>query len=202
MQKNQLYVLTDDQYTPENKIFFQVKEILDCGIKLIQFRSKNKDYQENTIKSLISLCEDYDAKLLINDDVDLAKKLNAHGVHIGKDDKDITGAKKTLGNNKIIGVSCYGDMRLALNAQKNGANYVAFGAIFPTDTKKDATICDISSIDFSKLTIPTCIIGGINSQNLKDVLKYNADYIAIVSATYKPKSITENLTNLINIIKG
>lgn len=201
MKKNNLYILTDDFYTPDTTIFAQVKEILDCDIKLIQYRSKKQIQDEKLVASLISLCEDYNANLVINDNVNLAKKLGAHGVHVGKDDKDLNEARAFLGKDKIVGVSCYGNINLALNAQENGASYVAFGALYQSSTKKDAKIFDINLIDFSKIQIPTCLIGGINMLNIKEVLKYKAEYIAIVSAAYKPLSIKENLQNLQNIIK-
>ncbi|NLK66924.1 MAG: thiamine phosphate synthase [Campylobacteraceae bacterium] len=199
--KNQLYILTDDFYTPDETIEKQVLEMLESGIKIVQFRSKKARVDEGIVKNLVSLCEDFGASLIVNDDINLAKKVSAHGVHIGKDDATLTKAVEFLGKGKIYGVSCYCDMNLALNLQSLGASYVAFGSIFKSTTKPEAEFCDINTLDFSKLNIPTCLIGGINASNLNEILYKKADYLAIISATYKPRSIKENLANLQNIIK-
>lgn len=199
--KNKLYTLTDDFYTPDDTIEKQVLEMLECGIKMIQFRSKKKTINTQIVKNLVSLCEDFSANLIVNDDVKLAKAVNSHGVHIGKDDETLTKTIEYLGKGKIYGVSCYGDMDLALNLESLGASYVAFGTVFKTTTKADAKVYNIKNLDFSKLNIPTCIIGGINASNLSEILYKKADYLAIISATYKPDSITKNLRNLQNIIK-
>lgn len=198
--KNQLYILTDDFYTPDSTIFTQVLEMLESGIKLIQYRSKKENKDEKIVRNLVSLCEDFNAFLIINDDLNLAKKVKAHGIHLGMNDASLNTAKEFLGKNKIYGISCYGDINLALKAQENGASYAAFGAVFKSNTKKEAQICDINNIDFSKLSIKACLIGGINASNLNEILYKKADFLAIVSATYKPNSITQNLANLKNII--
>ncbi|CZE48461.1 thiamine-phosphate pyrophosphorylase [Campylobacter geochelonis] len=200
--KNQLYVLTDDFYTPEETIISQVREVLECGVKMVQFRSKKELKNERIADELIALCDKFGANLIINDDVNLALKLGAHGVHIGKDDGELKEARALLGDDKIIGVSCYNELNLALNAQENGASYVAFGAVFPTTTKKDTTSFNaLNLVKFKeKLSIPTCLIGGINALNLASLLEYQADYLAIVSAAYKPLSTKENLLNLKKII--
>lgn len=198
--KNELYTLTDDFYTPDETILNQVLEMLNSGIKIIQYRSKKKTKNEKIVKSLVSLCEDFGANLVINDDLSLAKNVNAHGIHLGVDDASLEVAKEFLGNDKIYGISCYNDLNLALKAQSEGASYVAFGAVFKSNTKKEAEICDLKTLDFSKLSIKTCLIGGINASNLNEILYKKADFLAIVSATYKPNSITQNLANLKNII--
>lgn len=86
------------------------------------------------------------------------------------DDASLNVAKSFLGKNKIYGISCYGDINLAIKAQENGASYAAFGAVFNSTTKKEAQIYDIDNIDFSKLSIKTCLIGGINTSNLDKIL--------------------------------
>ncbi|MSN96620.1 thiamine phosphate synthase [Campylobacter sp. FMV-PI01] len=199
--KNELYVLTDDFYTKDDNLFLQVKEILENGVKIIQFRSKKPKINENLARGLVMLCEDFKAKLIVNDNISLAKKISAHGIHLGKDDVNLIDAIKFLGRDKIYGVSCYDDINLAIKLQNLGASYVAFGAVFSSSTKKEAKICNINNIDFSKLSIPTCLIGGINSSNISKILYKNADFLAIVSAAYKPNSISKNLENLKNIIK-
>ena len=198
---SEIYALTDDFYTPN--LEDSVKEILDCGVKMVQFRSKKESIDESLVARLVEICSSYGANLIVNDDPNLAKRVGAHGVHIGKDDGGIKKAKEILGVDKIVGVSCYSSLKLALDAQDLGASYAAFGAMFPTDTKPDTEICTINSIlNFKdKLSIKTCLIGGINISNLEQILALKPDYIALVSAIYKPYSITQNIRNLQRIIK-
>lgn len=200
----QLYVLTDKEFTPKNSIYGQILELLNSGIKFIQYRNKTQDHDIKLLKSIANLCDDFNAKFIINDDPFLAKACDAHGVHIGKDDEDIKKAKELLGKNSIIGVSCYNDINLALKAQRDGASYVAFGAMYMSKTKPNAPICDHDTIKKAKenLDIPICVIGGINALNLKEVSTLMPDLIAIVSAAYSPKSISENIRNLNNIIRN
>ncbi|OCR88908.1 thiamine-phosphate pyrophosphorylase [Campylobacter fetus subsp. testudinum] len=199
-----LYVLTDSKLTPQNTIFDQILELLNSGVKLVQYRNKMQNHDMKLLKSVVHLCDDFNAKLIINDDPFLAKTCGAHGVHIGKDDENIKKAKELLGKNSIIGVSCYNDINLALKAQKDGASYVAFGAMYPSKTKPNAPLCDHDTIKKAKeiLGTPICVIGGINELNLKEVSDLKPDLIAIISAAYSPKSISENISNLNKIIRN
>lgn len=199
---SQIYALTDDKLTPNSTIFSQVREILDSGVKFVQYRSKSPLQDEKLISSLISLCEDFSANLIINDDANLAKKLGAHGVHIGKDDGEISQIRKFLGHDKIIGVTCYSDINLAINAQNNGATYVGFGAMRVSKTKPNAPLCSAEVILKAKeiLQIPLCVIGGINASNLAEILELKPDFIALVEAIYKPNSISQNISNLKGVI--
>lgn len=194
----EIYALTDDNLTPCETIEKQIIEILENGIKFVQYRSKKQLQNKDLIKKLISLCEDFNAKFIINDNIKLAKELNAHGVHIGKDDENLNNTINFLGKKFIVGVSCYNNITLAKNAQNNGATYVAFGSAFKSPTKPNAIVSGIEIIKKAKdeLHIPICIIGGINEENISTVIKKAPDMIAIVNAIYKPNSITENLINL------
>lgn len=195
---SEIYAITDDILTPDETIKDQVLEILQNGVKFIQYRSKKSIQNEEIIKNLISLCEDFNAKLIINDNVNLTKKLKAHGVHIGKDDAMLKNTKEFLGNEFIIGVSCYNDINLAINAQNIGADYVAFGAAFKSATKPNALLSGIEIISQAKekVSLPICIIGGINQGNIADVATKKPDMIAMIEAIYKPNSIKENIANL------
>lgn len=195
---SEIYAITDDILTPDETIKDQVLEILQNGVKFIQYRSKKSIQNEEIIKNLISLCEDFNAKLIINDNVNLTKKLKAHGVHIGKDDAMLKNTKEFLRNEFIIGVSCYNDINLAINAQNIGAGYVAFGAAFKSATKPNALLSGIEIISQAKekVSLPICIIGGINQDNIADVATKKPDMIAMIEAIYKPNSIKENIINL------
>jgi len=192
-----LYVLTDDKLTPLSTITSQVKELLESQVKVIQFRDKiHSDSQIAPIaQELQNLCTEFKATFIINDRVDLAKKIGADGVHIGMDDTSLTKARKLLPN-AIIGVSCYGDLNRAKEAQKLGASYVAFGACFSSSTKPQAKPISLEIIKKAKeeISIPICVIGGINKNNIH--LVKDADLISVVSAAYKPDTIAKNISSL------
>lgn len=195
---SEIYAITDDVLTPEETIFKQCEELLRCGVKILQYRTK-KELNELIAGNLLNLCHKFNAKFIINDNVNLAAKIKADGVHIGKDDMAITLARKLLGQNAIIGVSCYNDVNLAISAQNQGASYVAFGAMFASQTKPNALYCERETIKKAKqiLRIPICVIGGINPSNIKEICALKPDYIAVISALYKPNCIKENYENLI-----
>ncbi|WP_172200159.1 thiamine phosphate synthase [Campylobacter sp. RM16188] len=194
----EIYAISDDILTPDDTILEQTREILECGIKHFQYRSKKAVKDENLVRKLLMLCDDFGAKFIINDDVAFAKKIGAKCVHIGKDDGDIKAVREILGKDAFIGVSCYNDVNLALKAQDAGASYVAFGSVFASLTKPTAARCSLETIMQAKeiLDIPICAIGGINAQNIDRILALEIDLIAIISALYKPESISENYRNL------
>jgi len=198
----ELYALTDDVFSPDSCVIESVKEILNCGIKIVQYRSKKPNLDEKIISNLIEICDKFGAKLILNDNVRLAKKLGAHGVHIGKDDGDFNEARRILGTDKIIGASCYNDLNLALKFQNLGADYVAFGSVFKSPTKPNATFCDIFSLDLSQIRVPIALIGGISQANLAQIKELPVKYFAIVSAVYRPNSITQNLRALEAILRA
>ena len=109
------------------------------------------------------------------------KELDLDGLHIGSNDIDIIAARDILGKKKIIGVSCYNSLSLALGAELNGASYVSFGSLYKTSTKLNPVSLDIKTFKKSSkiLRIPICLIGGINTNNVHDVIKLNCDLIAI-----------------------
>lgn len=192
---NQLYALTDEILTPKDTILDQIYEILSSGVKFIQLRDKTSSDDElvSLAREMKKLCDKFNAKLIINDRVSLAKQINAHGLHIGKDDISLKLARKALPK-AYIGISCYDDLNLAKNAEQNGADYVAFGAMFQSDTKKIARPIDHRIIiKAKKLSIPICVIGGINEQNIHQIKKLEPNLIALVQAIYKPSSIKSNI---------
>ena len=201
---NQIYALTDQHFTPLNGLKAQINELLTGGVKIIQYRNKSQIHDIALLKDISQICKNSGAKFIINDDVQLAKIVDASGVHIGKDDDSLQKARDILGYNAYIGVSCYNDLERAKDAAKNGADYVAFGALFTSPTKPNASICSLDIIKEAKnnLTSKIAVIGGINSSNLNIVKELKIDYIAIVSALYTPGSITQNLANLNTILKG
>ena len=199
----EIYAISDDILMPENLALEYAREILECGVKFFQFRSKKAVKNEKLASEILNLCEKFGAKFIVNDDVKFAKKIGAKAVHLGKDDEGIKEAFEILGKDAYVGVSCYNDINLAINAAKNGASYVAFGSVFTSPTKPNAPKCGLEVVKEAKqiLNLPVCVIGGINETNIGSLSHAKPDLIAIISAIYKDGNIKENIKNLQKIIE-
>ncbi|MBU1631470.1 MAG: thiamine phosphate synthase, partial [Candidatus Omnitrophica bacterium] len=135
---------------------------------------------------------------IVNDRVDIALAVEADGVHLGKDDLSITEAREIIGEDKIIGISC-DSVKEAIKAEKDGADYVALGPIFPTTTKKDVPYplgIKVIKEAKKKISIPIVAIGGINEKNIGEALKSGADSVAVISAVLKNSNISASVTCL------
>lgn len=199
----EIYAISDDVLMPENLALEYAREILECGVKFFQFRSKKAVKNEKLASEILNLCEKFGTKFIVNDDVKFAKKIGAKAVHLGKDDEGIKEAFEILGRDAYVGVSCYNDINLAINAAKNGASYVAFGSVFTSPTKPNAPKCDLEVAREAKqiLNLPVCVIGGINETNIGSLSHVKPDLIAVISAIYKDGNIKENIKNLQEIIE-
>jgi len=196
MKLSGLYVITDEKLTPyeNDQILKKVEKALKGGAKIVQLRDKTKS-DEDLIPYAIALkklSHKYGAIFIINDRVELALKVDADGVHLGKEDLSITSARKIL-KDKIIGVSCYGDLKRAKEIEALSADYVAFGSFFPSPTKPSAEIVDKRIILEAKkvLRIPVCAIGGITLERAKELIELGADMIATVSDIWMAENIEE-----------
>ena len=200
----EIYAISDDILMPENLALGYAREILECGVKFFQFRSKKAVKNEKLASEILNLCEKFGTKFIVNDDVKFAKKIGAKAVHLGKEDEGIKEAFEILGKDAYVGVSCYNDISLAINAAKNGASYVAFGSVFTSPTKPNAPKCDLEVVRQAKqiLNLPVCVIGGINETNIGSLSHAKPDLIAVISAIYKDGNIKENIKNLQKIIKN
>ena len=199
----EIYAISDDILMPENLALEYAREILECGVKFFQFRSKKAVKNEKLASEILNLCEKFGAKFIVNDDVKFAKKIGAKAVHLGKDDENIKEAFEILGKDAYVGVSCYNDISLAINAAKSGASYVAFGSVFTSPTKPNAPKCGLEVVKEAKqiLNLPVCVIGGINETNISSLSHAKPDLIAVISAIYKDGDIKENIKNLQKIIE-
>lgn len=159
--------------------------ILRGGCRIIQYRNKNLDskYRKQEAIHLRNLCCRYRALLIINDDVELTLELEADGVHIGQTDAKLQDARKRLGKDRIIGVSCHNSLELALQAEQQGASYVAFGRFFESRTKPDAPPAELDILSRAKqqLRIPVVAIGGITRDNAPRVIERGADMVAVIN---------------------
>ena len=184
-----LYVITDKKLIPRDRFVSTVEEAIRGGASVVQLREK--DTPEDEIielgKSLLKVTAKYGVPLIINDSSELAKEIGADGVHLGKEDPAVAHAREVLGRDKIIGVSCYGKIERGLNAERDGADYVAFGTPFYTPTKPDRepTSFDVLREAVSKIkTIPIFAIGGIYPENAGAVLETGVDGIAVITAVF------------------
>jgi thiamine-phosphate pyrophosphorylase len=139
----------------------------------------------------LDLCHQFNVPLIINDSLRLADLVGADGVHIGRDDGVIREARLILGPDKIIGVSCYQSIELALKAQAAGADYVAFGSFFPSATKPDAPLAEMALLQQAtqQIHIPIVAIGGIALDNASSLIDAGADAIAVISALFESEDV-------------
>jgi thiamine-phosphate pyrophosphorylase len=183
-----LYAITDAQLIADDRLLDTVEQALLGGARLIQYRDKSADAVRRLTQArlLNTLCQRYQVPLIINDDVELAAAVGAAGVHIGKDDPALTTARTRLGQNALIGVSCYNRLSLALEAEQAGADHVAFGAVFPSLTKPTEVRASITLLREARaaLRIPIVAIGGITPDNAPLLLDVGVDALAVVSGVF------------------
>lgn len=198
-----IYAITDEKLISISSFENTTKEVIEAGISAIQYRSKSLPYKTQLYqcRHLREICTSFGVLFIVNDNIELAITTNADGIHLGKDDDDIQTARKSLGKNKIIGVSCYNSLERALLAEKNGADYIAFGRFFPSKTKPNAPQADIKTlIKASKsISIPIVAIGGIDISNGKNLIDNGASSLAVINSIFdsdSPKESTEKLCSL------
>ncbi|MEH6627190.1 MAG: thiamine phosphate synthase [Motiliproteus sp.] len=183
-----LYAITDAGLMPGSLLEQKVTAALSGGAQVIQYRDKsdNQSQRLQQAKALVALCNQFQRPLLINDDIALAKQANAHGVHLGQKDGSIAEARKQLGEQAIIGVTCHDSLQLALDAQKQGADYAAFGAFFASSTKPDAKAAPIQLLHDAHqlLRIPIVAIGGITVDNALQVIEPGASMVAVIHSLF------------------
>jgi len=205
-----LYVITDKKLIPRDRFFETVEKALRGGADVLQLREKDTPIAEqiSLARRLRDLTREYGIPFIVNDFPEVALRSGADGVHIGRGDVSLEEARRILGRHAVIGVSCYGGVEEALDLERRGADYVAFGAVFPTPTKEDAPL--MGSLDIlrearEKLKIPVVAIGGINKENVEEVLKAGVDAVAVVSAVFgadDPERAARELKSIISRYTG
>jgi len=200
-----LYAITDTANLSSQIMLTRTEEILRAGAKVLQYRNKQAD--ENTriaeAKQLRELCRQFSVPLIINDDVALAVQTGADGVHLGKADTTIADARERLGNSVMIGCSCYNDLDRAQQASKSGADYIAFGAFFPSPTKPEAAHAtpEIIQIAKQRFMLPVVAIGGITPENGQALIDAGADMLAVISGLYASNDAYKTTKQYINMFK-
>ncbi|MEJ1295921.1 MAG: thiamine phosphate synthase [Candidatus Sedimenticola sp. (ex Thyasira tokunagai)] len=189
-----LYAITDDELAA-GRITAQVAEALAGGVAVIQYRSKklNPEQRLDEVRQLLPLCRRASVPLIINDDIELALESGADGVHLGRNDEGIEKARERLGADAIIGISCYNQFDAAEGAQIAGADYVAFGRFFPSNTKPGAIQADPALLRRAsrELQIPTVAIGGITPENGVQLITAGADMLAVVHGIFGQRDIKQ-----------
>jgi thiamine-phosphate pyrophosphorylase len=179
-----LYAITPDQ-ADGPRLLAAVEAALRGGCRLVQYRDKSSLPGERVARAhaLRRLTQAFGARLLINDDMALAFLVHADGVHLGQDDGNLRAARAILGPGKLLGASCYADFAAAQRAAAAGADYVAFGAVYPSPTKPQAVpaTVDLFSRAQSALTVPSCAIGGITLAKAPPLLAAGADLLAVIT---------------------
>lgn len=180
-----------------------VRAALEAGVHWIQYRDKDGGdaRRREGAAALLALCREFGARLIVNDDVALAEAVGADGVHLGADDPDIDAARAALGPDAVVGVSCYNRLERGLAAERAGADYAAFGSVYPSPTKPDAPRAplDLIRLAVRRLTIPVVAIGGITPANAGAVALTGADSVAVISgilAAEDPGTAARRLGNL------
>jgi len=182
-----LYAVTPDEIDTR-ALAVKVRAALSGGAKLVQYRNKTAAVAQRFEQAgaLLELCRQYGARLIVNDHLDLALKVGADGLHLGAEDGPVADARKKLGAGKIIGVSCYDRLQNALDAQSQGADYVAFGSFFASGIKPEAVRAPLALLREAKqrLAIPIVAIGGITLANAPQLIAAGADSVAVISALF------------------
>ena len=183
-----LYVLTDADLIPAAALIHQVEQAILGGARIVQYRDKHSDPKTRLqqASSLQQLCQQHGACFIVNDDVELAETVAAHGVHLGKDDNSAEQARAQLGEDVIIGVSCYNDLARAQAAVDSGADYIAFGSFFASNIKPNAIRADLTLLQQARqrFDIPIAAIGGITTDNAPALIAAGADMLAVISAVF------------------
>ena len=191
--KRYIYLISPQKIS-QPKFYKDLSNVLKTKkIKYFQLRLKKISISNllKIAKKIKKIVRKNNVKFLINDKPLVAKMINADGCHIGQKDMDFFSSRKILGKNKIIGVTCHNSKKLALDAKKHGANYVAFGSFFKSPTKKSAFRAHLELLRWAKkkINMPIVAIGGINSSNYKKILSNGADFIACSSYIWDNKRI-------------
>ena len=189
-----LYAVTDRSWVRKQTLYEQVESALKGGATCIQLREKNLDeaaFLEEAV-ALKKLCGQYGVPLIINDNIDVAVKCGADGIHVGQSDMEAANVRKAVGDEMIIGVSAQ-TVEQALAAQSAGADYLGVGAVFPTSTKLDASEVSHQTLKeiCAAVDIPVTAIGGINKKNIAELSGTGVDGVALVSAVFAAENIEE-----------
>jgi thiamine-phosphate pyrophosphorylase len=193
-EKLLLYAVTDRHWLGERTLYEVVRDSLDGGVTFLQLREKNLDedsFYEEAVR-LQAMAREYKVPFVINDNVEIAVRMNADGVHVGQDDMEAGNVRALIGPDKILGVSAQ-TVEQAVLAEQQGADYLGVGAVFPTGSKDDAIDVPFETLKAicEAVSIPVVAIGGITKENTPKLAGSGICGIAVISAIYAQKDIRE-----------
>jgi thiamine-phosphate pyrophosphorylase len=184
---NGLYLVTPD-WDDTDRLLQVTEQALLGGAALVQYRHKTASIalRHEQAGALLTLCRRYARSLIINDHADLCIALDADGIHVGGTDASVAQMRALLGPGKIVGASCYGDMQLALAAQRGGASYIAFGGFYPSRVKQYpvTTAPEIIAQARAMIDLPVVVIGGMTVENARPLVAQGAQMVAAISSVY------------------
>ena len=194
-----LYAVTDRRWSEGTTLYEQVEQALQGGVSTLQLREKNLSDEEflKEAMEIKELCKKYNVPLIINDNVEVAIKCGADGVHVGQEDMEASKVREKVGRDMIIGVSAH-NVEEARRAVSNGANYLGVGAVFSTSTKDDVDVLSKETLKEICLAVdvPVVAIGGINQDNILELKGTGIDGVAVVSAIFSSENIVETCKKL------
>ena len=200
-----LYALTPDHLSDDD-LFFRVEAALSGGISMLQYRDKIRptDQKIKIAVKLVALCRHFNVPFIMNDSVEMALAVKADGVHLGKEDGSLFEARKSLGDGKILGASCYADFWRAQKAYLEGADYVAFGAVCSSPTKPHAIYAPLSLLRHCKneLPLPICAIGGITLVAAPEIIAAGADMLAVITDLFDAPDISARVNAYRQLFDG
>jgi thiamine-phosphate pyrophosphorylase len=187
-----LYALTPHE--PDTAVLVRkVRAAIAGGASVVQYRAKSLEPKLKLAQAreLVRCCRDGGVALIVNDDAELALEVEADGVHLGKTDGDLAGARTMLGAKSLIGASCYNELERANAAIAAGADHVAFGSIFTSSTKPGAVRAPLELLRRARraLSVPIVAIGGITPDNAPGVIEAGADAVAVISAVFDASDV-------------
>ncbi len=201
-----IYAVTDPALTPGEQLYRAVEQALRGGVSLVQYRDKTASAAERDVRArkLLEICHNFRTPLIINDDVELAQKIGAAGVHLGGTDTPFAAARSLLGPRAIIGISCYNRLAAGVAAAEAGADYVAFGSAYPSPTKPGAVHAPLSLYRQAReaLSVPVCAIGGIDKANAPALIACNVDVLAVISGIFAQNNIESAARELVACLRS
>jgi thiamine-phosphate pyrophosphorylase len=183
-----LYAIADTDVLDPGDLLSAVQMAIAGGARIVQYRDKSDDEETRHSQALAlrELCHKHEIAFIVNDDVSLAADVRADGVHLGRDDSDIAAARRRLGRDALIGVSCYNEFERALAAKQQGADYIAFGSFYESSVKPDAVRATPALLQRARdeLDLPVVAIGGITPENGAELVAAGADALAVITGIF------------------
>ncbi|WP_426321370.1 thiamine phosphate synthase [Pseudoduganella sp. R-43] len=198
-----LYLVTPN-WDDTDKLLEVTEQALRAGVALLQYRHKDASaaLRREQGGALRELCHKYSVPFLVNDHVALCRELGADGVHLGGTDAPLAEVRASLGPNKLIGASCYGELARAQAAQAAGASYVAFGGFYPSKVKQYAVTTQPSILRHARevISVPLCVIGGMTPQNAAPLVAEGAQLVAVITSVYLAEDVAAAVRQFQSII--